>query len=190
MTGLLNKNLWLIHMISAVNLKHTLTESLPQPFRSFKSHEYLLTNCPPWLFLSLSSDQCSVQRRGQGRTEDCLVFRCLQILSVWAWAPGTGRGGLVGVWGPQFKSPWQVIPRHFTIYNATNITQSELASIRPIRWNAGRGSAKQFLARVEIKPNLLLAICNYQVSIPYKCSSRVSSASYPCASFHCHTHRP
>ena len=78
----------------------------------------------------------------QGAGEDCLVFRCLQILSVWAWAPGTGRGGLVGLWGPQFKSPWQVIPRHFTIYNATNITQSELASIRPILWNAGPGESK------------------------------------------------
>ena len=41
------------------------------PFWSFKSHDYLLTNCPTWIFLSLSSDQCSDLRR-QGPGEDCL----------------------------------------------------------------------------------------------------------------------
>ena len=90
----------------------------------------------------------------KGAGEDCLVFRCLQILSVWAWALGTGRGGLVGVWGPQFKSPWQVIPRHFTIYNATNITQSELANIRPILWNAGPGESKTVFSLQSIACNM------------------------------------
>ena len=153
-------------MISAVNLKHTLTESLLQLFRSFKSHEYLLTNCPPWLFLSLSSDQCSVQHRGQGRTVWCLGV-CKFSLSE-PEPPVLGEADWLGSEDHNSSHPGKSsLSTLLFIMPPTSHNLSWPAYDRYYEMQ-GRGRAKQFLACVEIKPNLLLAIYSYQVCIPYK----------------------